>query len=345
MNKQAKTLKQPNGLRSYLSKYLGVYVFLLVMIVGMTLISDKFLTLSNILNILRQISVNAIIAFGMTYCILLGGIDLSVGAVICVGGVLCAKVINTGANIYLGILAGIAVGVAAGLFNGLLVSRTGIPAFVVTLCSQSICNGMAYILTKGSPISCNNEKFTWFGNGYVAEIIPVPVIIMLVIFAITLFLLVRTSFGKHLYAIGGNRDCARYAGINIERDETICYVISGTLAGVAGVILAARMYSGQPNAGDGYELNAIAATVIGGASMTGGIGSVAGTILGALVIGIMNNGLNLMKAQYYYQTIAKGVVILAAVLLDTYKRKLQVRKQLEAAAHEAKAEGAKNQSN
>lgn len=338
MRKKNSFEKKNGPLQNYFSKYLGVYIFLAIMVVAMMLISDKFLTLSNILNILRQISVNAIIAFGMTYCILLGGIDLSVGAVICVGGVICAKVINSGANIYIGILSGIMIGVLAGIFNGVLVSRTGIPAFVVTLCSQCICNGLAYILTEGSPIACNVDDFTFYGNGYIADVIPVPVVIMLIIFVIVLFLLTRTTFGKHLYAIGGNRDCARYAGINIERDETLAYTISGALAGVAGVILAARMYSGQPNAGNGYELNAVAATVIGGASMSGGTGSVAGTILGALVIGIMNNGLNLMKAQYYYQTIARGVVILVAVLLDTYKHKIEARRQLEAAAHEAKME-------
>lgn len=338
MSKPSSTAKRSSGIRNYFSKYLGVYIFLVAMIILMTIISDKFLTLSNILNILRQISVNAIIAFGMTLCILLGGIDLSVGPVICVAGVLCAKVINAGTNIYLGILTGILVGFLAGIFNGFLISNTGIAPFVVTLCSQSICKGLAYIWTNGSPIACNVEEFTFYGNGYVANIIPVPVIIMLVIFAIMIFLLEHTVFGKHIYAIGGNRDCARYVGINLKRVETIAYTISGTLAGIAGVVLAARMYSGQPNAGEGYELNAIAATVIGGASMSGGIGSVSGTILGALVIGIMNNGLNLMKAQYYYQTIAKGVVILAAVLLDTYKHRLEARRQLEAAAHEAKHE-------
>ena len=328
-------LKTKSGVVNYFSKYLGVYAFLCIMVIGMTIISDKFLTVSNVLNILRQISVNALIAFGMTYCILLGGIDLSVGAVICVSGVLTALMINGGVNVYVAMLGGILTGSVAGMFNGVLISRTGIPAFVVTLCSQSICNGLAYIITSGKPIACNNETFTIFGNGYIANAVPVPVVIMLVIFVLVLFLLVKTTFGKYIYAIGGNRDCARYAGINIERIETLAYTLSGTLAGVAGVILAARMYSGQPNAGDGYELNAIAATVIGGASMTGGIGSVAGTILGALVIGIMNNGLNLMKAQYYYQTIAKGVVILAAVLLDTYKRRMESRRQLEAAARMA----------
>ena len=297
----------------------GIILVIVIVSVLLAIRNPNFMTTSNILNILRQISVNAIIAFGMTYCILLGGIDLSVGAVICVGGVLCAKVINAGANIYLGILSGIAVGVAAGLFNGILVSRTGIPAFVVTLCSQSICNGMAYILTKGSPISCNNEQFTWFGNGYIAEIIPVPVIIMLIIFAITLFLLVRTSFGKHLYAIGGNRDCARYAGINIERDETICYVISGTLAGVAGVILAARMYSGQPNAGEGMQMDAIAAAVIGGTSLKGGVGTILGTICGSLIIGVINNGMDLLNVNMYWQEIVKGVIIVVAVVIDAKK--------------------------
>lgn len=340
-NSKKRSEAQIGGTRAYFSKYLGVYLFLCIMIIGMCIISDAFLSVSNVLNILRQISVNAIIAFGMTYCILLGGIDLSVGAVICIAGVITAKMINGGMSIYLSMLIGILVGTAAGVFNGVIVSRTGIPAFVVTLCSQSICNGLAYIWTKGSPIPCNDPHFTFFGNGYIANVIPVPVVIMLIIFALVLFLLVKTTFGKHAYAIGGNRDCARYAGINIEKVETLSYTLSGTLAGVAGVILAARMYSGQPNAGEGYELNAIAATVIGGASMTGGIGSVAGTILGALVIGIMNNGLNLMKAQYYYQTIAKGVVILAAVLLDTYKRKLEARKQLEAAAREASSESGK----
>ncbi|MEH2958234.1 ABC transporter permease [Candidatus Merdisoma sp. JLR.KK006] len=324
-----------NPVVKYFSKYLGVYAFLVVIIVFMTVVSDKFLTTSNIINVLRQISVNAIIAFGMTYCILLGGIDLSVGAVICLSGVLTAKIISGGGDIYIAMLAGVAVGVISGAFNGILISNTGIAAFVITFCSQSICNGLAYVLTKGSPITCNEDSFTFFGNGYIS-FIPVPVVIMLIVFLLVLFLLTKTVFGKYVYAIGGNQDCAVYAGINTKKVETLAYVLSGTLAGLAGVILAARMYSGQPNAGDGYELNAIAATVIGGTSMTGGIGSVAGTILGALIIGIMNNGLNLMKAQYYYQTIAKGVVILVAVLFDTYKRKLEAKRQLEAAANAGK---------
>ncbi len=316
-------------------KYLGVYAFLVVITVFMMIVSDKFLTMSNIINVLRQISVNAIIAFGMTYCILLGGIDLSVGAVICLSGVVVAKLIDGGTNIYVSMLAGVLVGVASGAFNGILISSTGIAAFVITFCSQSICNGLAYVLTKGSPITCNVDSFTFFGNGYIS-FIPVPVVIMVIVFIIVLFLLSKTVFGKYIYAIGGNRDCAVYAGIKTKKIETLAYVLSGALAGLAGVILAARMYSGQPNAGDGYELNAIAAAVIGGTSMTGGIGSVGGTILGALIIGIMNNGLNLMKAQYYYQTIAKGVVILVAVLFDTYKRRLEAKKQLEAAANMAK---------
>lgn len=331
-------MKTKSGVAEYFSKYLGVYIFLCIMVIGVSIVSDRFLSVSNILNILRQISVNAIIAFGMTYCILLGGIDLSVGAVICVSGVVTALMINNGVNVFAAMLGGILIGALAGTFNGVLVSKTGIPAFVVTLCSQSICNGLAYVITSGSPIACSDERFTVFGNGYILNVIPVPVVIMLIIFVLVLFLLVKTTFGKYIYAIGGNRDCAKYAGINIAKIETLAYVISGTLAGVAGVILAARMYSGQPNAGDGYELNAIAATVIGGASMTGGIGSVAGTILGALVIGVMNNGLNLMGAQFYFQTIAKGVVILAAVLLDVYKRKLETKRQLENAAKMASAE-------
>jgi ribose transport system permease protein len=201
------------------------------------------------------------------------------------------------------------------------------PPFVVTLCSMTVCRGSAYLISDGKPVPVNLKEFNFLGNGYLGSI-PLPVIFTVLCLVLCIILLNRTKFGKYVYALGGNRDAARYSGINIQSVEIRVYALCGVLSALAGIILAARMYSGQPTSASGYELDAIAATVIGGTSMAGGIGAVGGTFLGALIIGILYNGMNLLKTQFYFQTIAKGIVILIAVYLDMMRHKARGKREM-----------------
>lgn len=317
-----------NPFVKYIRKYLGVIGALVILSALISIATPRFLTVSNLINVLRQISLNAVIAFGMTFVILTGGIDLSVGAVVALSGTISAIAMGAGLPIPVAVVAGLSVGLAVGLFNGVIISKTDIPPFVVTLCSQTICRGAAYIFTDGKPIRIENRSFVAIGNGYIGAV-PIPVIIMAVCFIICVLFLGRTTFGRYVYALGGNRDAARFSGIRTGSVESRVYIISGVLSAITGVILAARLSSGQPTSGEGYELDAIAAVVIGGTSMKGGLGALGGTILGALVIGILSNGLNLLKAQYYVQVIMKGVVILLAVYIDLMRNKIKNTKELE----------------
>lgn len=317
-----------NFFANYLKKYGGVIGALLLLCLLISLATPRFFTTSNVINVLRQISINAIIAFGMTLVILTGGIDLSVGAVVALTGTIVALVMSYTNNIALAIVSAIVIGLIVGLFNGFMVSRTGIPPFVVTLCSLTICRGTAYIFTDGKPIRIDNPNFANIGNGRIWGL-PVPVLIMLGCFIVCVILLNKTKFGRYVYALGGSPEAARYSGIKVAVVETKVYILSGILTAITGVIMSARLRSGQPTSGEGYELDAIAAVVIGGTSMKGGLGALGGTILGALVIGILSNGLNLLKAQYYLQVIMKGVVILLAVYIDLTRNRMKNARELE----------------
>jgi ribose/xylose/arabinose/galactoside ABC-type transport system permease subunit len=308
------------SIKDFLLKYMMAMLLVLI-IITMSVLRPEFLSGENILNILRQISVNAILAFGMTFVIITGGIDLSVGSLLAVSGVFAAGLIKNGA----GILPACAIGILAagllGFLNGLTISKLKVPPFVITLAMMTIGRGIAYVHTDGRPIVDLNESFLVLGRGKFLDVIPWPIIVMLLVMGIMALLLYKTKYGRYVYALGGNEDAARVSGIKINKIKTIVYTVNGLLAGLAGIVLASRINSGQPQAGVSYELDAIAAVVIGGTSLSGGVGTIHGTLLGALIIGVINNSLNLLGVNQYYQMIIKGLVIAFAVIVDVASTK------------------------
>lgn len=309
------------GLVKVVRGNLGILIGLLIMCIGLTFISDSFATTTNIFNVLRQIAVNVFLACGMTMVILIGGIDLSVGSVIAISGCLCAGLITnnglpSGAAIALSILAGTAVGA----FNGLIVANTKIPPFIVTLAMMNIGRGFARIYTKATTILVNDDLFIWIGSGKIFGEIPIQIVFMIVIIAITALILNKTKFGRNIYAVGDNMQAAVYSGINSKKVVFLVFTLSGLFAACAGILSAARTFSGQFNVGDGAEMDAISAVVLGGTSMTGGVGRISGTLIGCLVIGILNNGMNLMGIDSSWQYVVKGIVVLLAVYIDYIKK-------------------------
>jgi ribose transport system permease protein len=287
-----------------------------------------FLSSSNLLDLAQQISVNAILAFGMTLVILSGGIDLSVGALLALTGTATTfSLLKSGLGwpTPVAMAAGVGLGALFGLFNGSVVARTSLPPFIVTLATMLLARGCALRFNEGRPMSIplTQESFLALGNGRVAGV-PVPVIIMLMLFAGCAVLLHRTRYGQHLYALGGNREAARFAGIPAARVETVAYLVCGALAGVAGMIQTAQLYSAEPASGQGFELNAIAAAAVGGASFSGGRGTPFGTLLGAIIIGILDKGLNQTGVHFSIQFMVKGAVLLAAVSADVLRQKRAV---------------------
>lgn len=304
----------------YIKPKSGILMGLFLMCAALAYLSPAFLTTSNFLNVLRQVSTNANLAFGMTLAILIGGIDLSVGPVLAISGTLTAGLIaQSGTPVWIAVLIGLACGTLIGFLNGFVISRTGIAPFIVTLATMQIARGMAYVYTGGNPVSAYIDSFNVIGNGYLGPI-PLPVIYTAILFLIMCFLLYRTKFGRYVYALGGNRTASVYSGINIHRVQVLVYSITGFLAAASGIVLCARMYSGQPTVGNGFELDAIAAVVLGGTSFSGGVGTLGGTLLGVFVIGILNNGLNLLNINSFWQLVIKGVVILLAVYVDVLKK-------------------------
>jgi ribose transport system permease protein len=282
----------------------------------------RFLTSENLLDLAQQISVNAILAYGMTLVILIGGIDLSVGALVAlVGTVTVALMIRTG--LVVGMAAGLGVAGLFGAFNGIAAARTRMPPFIITLATMLMARGAALRFNEGRPLPVpgSEQFFLALGNERLFGVVPVPVLVMFGALAATTLLLHFTRFGQHLYAIGGNREAARFTGIRIARHEVAVYVLCGLLAGLAGMIHASQLYSAEPNSGQTFELNAIAAVVVGGTSFTGGIGTIPGTLIGAVIIGILDKGLNQVGVHFSLQYIVKGAVILAAVYLDVRRRK------------------------
>ncbi|WP_369862788.1 ribose ABC transporter permease [Halanaerobium sp. ST460_2HS_T2] len=289
---------------------------LLVLVIVLSFMSPYFLTIPNLLNVVRQVSIIAVISFGMTMVILTGGIDLSVGSMLAFSGAVAAgMMVNSGLNVFLAILIGLAAGTALGLFNGIAVAKAKLPAFIVTLAMMTVARGFTLIYTNGRPISGFDETFRFFGAGYLGRI-PIPVVIMFILLIVIYILLKKTPFGRYIYAIGGNETATKLSGINTDKIKIAVYALNGFLAAVSGIILTSRLNSAQPMAGEGYELDAIAAVVLGGTSLSGGSGGVIGTIIGALIIAVLNNGLNLLNVSSFYQLVAKGAVILLAVFLD-----------------------------
>ncbi len=301
-------------LRNVLRRF-GIAIAFAILVVILSLLSGSFLTLSNLLNIARQVSINAVIAAGMTFVILTGGIDLSVSSVLAFSGAVMAGVLSTGRPVLVGIVAGLAVGALLGLLNGIVITRGKVQPFIATLGMLTIGRGLTLVYTDGRPITGLPDSFVWLGAGEVARI-PVPVIIMILVCLASYVILTQTVLGRYVYAIGGNEEAARLSGVNVGAHKTLVYAISGLLAAVSAVILTARLNSAQPTAGTGFELDAIAAVVLGGTTLAGGEGSITGTLLGAFIIGVINNGLNLLNVNAFYQQVVKGAVILLAVLLD-----------------------------
>ena len=303
----------------YLMDNAGILLGLVVMIVIISAVEpNKFLQKDNIITILRQISPNAIIAFGMAFAIITSGIDLSVGSVVALSGTMCAGMIQSEIPYVVAIICGIAIGTACGVFSGFVISRTQIPPFIVTLAMMTMARGFSYIYSQGRPIR-TPDSFGMIGNGYVLGI-PFPVIIMFVMLIIMSLILSKSKFGRAVYAIGGNREAAKFSGINTKNIIWIVYILVSLMASIAGIITASRLYSGQPTVAQGGELDAISATVLGGVSMSGGEGKIGGVLIGAVIIGTLSNGMNLMKVPAYYQLIAQGAIILLAVYIDVRRK-------------------------
>lgn len=301
-------------------------VALLVLCLVLSFLSDKFFTTNNLINVLRQVAVNICIATGMTLVVLTAGIDLSVGSILALCGAVAAGLLKfgivfAGADLFIGftvlgvILAAVIIGMAIGSFNGLVITRFSVPPFVATLAMLTIARGATMLYTGGHPISNLGPDFSFIGAGSLLSI-PVPVWIALVVVLLASFVTQRTRLGRYIYAIGGNETAARFSGINITRVKIIVYGIAGALAAVGGIIVTSRLDSAQPNAGINYELDAIAAVVIGGTSLSGGRGTVWGTVIGAMIIGVLNNGLVLLNVSPFWQQVVKGSVILLAVIID-----------------------------
>ena len=313
-----------NAVKIYFKENLGIIVAFLVLCVFLSVFpktSGSFFTRQNIFNVLRQISTNLFLACGMTMVIILGGIDLSVGSIIALSGCISAGcVARYNLPLPIALLMGLLVGLLVGMFNGAVISKTTIPAFIVTLATMNIAKGLAYVYTGGSPVRVVTKEWQFLGAGYVG-IFPTPVVILVIVLIITAIIMNKTKMGRHMYAVGGNQQAAEFSGIKVEKVKFFVHAFSGLMAGLAGIVLASRMYSGQPTAGDGAEMDAIAAVVVGGTSMAGGSGKIGGTIIGGLIIGVLNNGLNLLNVNSFWQYVVKGVVILLAVFRDYFRNK------------------------
>ena len=307
------------AVKRYLKDNLGILIALAAMILFLCVwpaTAKTFPTKTNLFNLLRQSSTNLMLACGMTMVIILGGIDLSVGSIIAMSGCFAAgAVVWGGMPEIVGLTLGVLSGLMFGLFNGAVIAWTNIPPFIVTLASMNLAKGIAYVFSGGKPIRCMTEAWKFLGAGYVLGI-PTPVWTMFIVFFLCVLFLNRTRIGRHIYAVGGNSTAAKFSGISTAKVKFTVFAISGTLAGLAGVTIASRLYSGTCTSGTAAEMDAIAAVVIGGTSMSGGSGKLGGTLIGALIIGILNNGLNLMGVNSDWQYIIKGIVILGAVYVD-----------------------------
>jgi ribose transport system permease protein len=300
-------------MRRILRDYGSLLALLLVCAV-MSVLSERFLTTSNLINVARQVSINAIVAAGMTFVILTAGIDLSVGSTIALAGCAALLVARTAGDLA-GMLVGLLVAAAVGALNGALIAWGGVPPFITTLATMTIIRGAALVATNGEPIVKSEGAYLWVGQAFIGPV-PVPVLLMVAVLAASHWFLARSRWGTYIYAVGGNPEAARLAGISISGVVMLVYTLAGVLAGGAGLVLAARLSSAQPNTGVGFELDAIAAVVLGGTSLMGGEGGIWGTTVGAFLIGVLNNGFNLLNVSPFYQLIAKGAVIVLAVLVD-----------------------------
>lgn len=317
-------------LKNKLIKFQSI-IALLAMCIVLSILSDRFLTAENSWNVMRQISVNMVISVGMTLVILTGGIDLSVGSVLALAGAVTAGMLKFGAeftdvNLYIGfsllgaLLGGTLVGTVLGWFNGFTITRFKVPPFVATLAMLTIARGLTMLLTGGFPITGLGDNMAFIGTGWFLGI-PMPVWISAVIVFIAVVVTNKTKLGRHIYAIGGNETAAKLSGLKIKKIKIIVYSMAGALAGIGGILVTSRLDSAQPNAGFGFELDSIAAVVIGGTSLSGGKGTIMGTVQGALIIGVLNNGLVLLNVSPFWQQVIKGFVILLAVVIEKFNAK------------------------
>lgn len=351
-------IKSQNAVMRYLKDNMGTLIGLFAMCVILSFTTNGvFYSQRNLVNVLRQVSSNACLAFGMTFAIITGGIDLSVGSILALAGTLSAGLIvngmgflrsltdlivswfpsfaetsvyfymnsaadwlGSGFSVPAAVIIALIIGTALGIFNGLVIAKTTIPPFIVTLAMMQMARGAAYIYSNGQPIRAMIPEYQIIGTGYLGPI-PYPVIYMTVFLIVCIILLSKTRFGRHVYAVGGNDKAAIFSGVNVSRTKMMVYTMSGFLAAFTGVVLCARMASGQPTAGQSFEMDAIAATVLGGTSMSGGVGKIGSTMIGVLIIGVLNNGLNLLGLNSFWQQIAKGIVILLAVYVDMLKKR------------------------
>jgi ribose/xylose/arabinose/galactoside ABC-type transport system permease subunit len=302
-------------LRSWLGRF-GLPIALVLLAAALSLVTPTFLTIANLVNVVRQISINGILAVGVTYVLLTGGVDLSLGSLVALTGVVAACLAHPQQYpTILPVLAGVSAGAMCGAVNGLVVTKGRVAPFIVTLGMMTVARGLALVISGGKPVSNLSQQFTWLGSGDLFGI-PIPIVLLLAIALVSYGFLKNIRLGRYIYAVGGNENAARASGINVDGVKLFAYTVCGAMAGLAGVVLASRITTGQPNAGVGYELDAIAAVVIGGTSLSGGVGGIGGTVLGALLMGVINNGLDLLNVSSYYQQIVKGLIIVGAVWLD-----------------------------
>jgi ribose transport system permease protein len=310
------------GMQRFIKDNLGIIIGLVILCVIIAILNPNFLTGHNIMNVLRQSSINLYLALAMTMVIILAGIDLSVGSIIAVSGVVTTSLIALyDVPVFLAVTAGLLSGLLFGALNGYIVASTIIPPFIVTLATMNIARGAAYVLSDGKPIRVMSDSFNFIGSGYLFDVIPMPVVYLVIFIILCYFIMNKTKLGRYMYAVGGNEEAARFSGIKTKRIHFFAYTFSGFMAAFAGIVLASRMFAGQPTAGEMAELDAIAAVVLGGTSMTGGYGRIGGTIIGALIIGVLSNGLNLLGVSSFWQYIVKGIVILVAVYMDVIRRR------------------------
>ncbi len=299
----------------------GIFIVFSIICLIISFISPQFLTVSNWTIIITQVSINALLAFGVTFVIITGGIDLSLGSIVAVAGVSAAMLAHPDSYpVLVPVFAGLFAGLLIGAFNGFIITKSKIAPFIVTLGTMTIGRGLALILSNGRPVSNLSESFVFIGSGKLMGI-PLLIIILICMFIICSVILNKTILGRYIYAVGGNEQAARASGINVTQVKMAVYSISGVLAGLAGILLTSRITTGQPNAGAGFELDAIAAVVIGGTSTTGGKGSITGTLVGVLLIGVINNSLDLLNVTSYYQQVVMGIIIIGAVVLDSLNQK------------------------
>ncbi|UWP58278.1 ABC transporter permease [Ruminococcus gauvreauii] len=296
---------------------------LIVLCVLLAIMSPVFLTGGNLINILQQVTVNGVLAVGISIVIFTGGIDISVGSILALVGIIMGKLmVDMGVHPLIAMPVGILVGAACGTFNGLMIARFKLQPMIATLGMMSMARGAALTIANGKTITGYSAGFRWIGSGMIPGTkIPVQIIFMLILYAVVFYIMKYRKFGRYIYAIGGNEEATRLSGINVTKYKMLAYTVSGITCALASIILVSKLNSAQSSAGEGYEMDAIASAVIGGASLTGGFGSIWGTLLGAVIIGVIRNGLNLLNVSSYLQQLILGAIIIAAVLFDSYKNR------------------------